>query len=108
MYHATYYFQTPSGIVQETVNRKGQARICDDFNFGIQYDTSRDASSTYVSQKMEPWTRSLLRRIEGASEAVFNAPHLEDQHFLVTQAVCASCNLIALSCFDPLNLGHLV
>ncbi|CAE7360390.1 ALKBH2 [Symbiodinium pilosum] len=73
MYHATYYFQTPSGIVQETVNRKGQARICDDFNFGIQYDTSRDASSTYVSQKMEPWTRSLLRRIEGASEAVFNA-----------------------------------
>ena len=73
MYHPTYYFQTPSGIVQETVNRKGQARICDDFNFGIQYDSTRDAASTYVSQKMEPWTRSLLRRIEGASEAVFNA-----------------------------------
>ena len=28
MYHATYLFQTPSGITQETVNRKGQARIC--------------------------------------------------------------------------------
>ena len=73
MYHPTYFFQTPSGVVQETVNRKGQARICDDFNFGIQYDSSKDAAATYVSQKMEPWTRSLLRRIEGASEAVFNA-----------------------------------
>lgn len=25
----TYFFQTPSGVTQETVNRKGQARICD-------------------------------------------------------------------------------
>lgn len=73
MYHATYLFQTPSGITQETVNRKGQARICDDFNFGIQYDNSRDKSKLYVSQKMEPWTRSLMHRIEHASESVFNA-----------------------------------
>jgi hypothetical protein len=29
MYHPTYLFQTPSGVTQETVNRKGQARICD-------------------------------------------------------------------------------
>ena len=32
------------------MNRKGQARICDDFNFGIQYDNSRDKSQLYVSQ----------------------------------------------------------
>eukprot|EP00435_Cladocopium_sp_Y103_P024108 s1745_g5.t2 len=73
MYHPTYLFQTPSGVTQETVNRKGQARICDDFNFGIQYDSSRDKSMLYVSQKMEPWTRSLMHRIEHASESVFNA-----------------------------------
>lgn len=73
MYHPTYLFQTPSGVTQETVNRKGQARICDDFNFGIQYDSSRDKSMLYVSQKMEPWTRSLMHRIEDASESVFNA-----------------------------------
>ena len=42
----------------------------DDFNFGIQYDNSRDKSKLYVSQKMEPWTRSLMHRIEHASESV--------------------------------------
>jgi len=41
----------------------------DDFNFGIQYDSSRDKSMLYVSQKMEPWTRSLMHRIEHASES---------------------------------------
>ena len=41
----------------------------DDFNFGIQYDSSREKSSLYVSQKMEPWTRSLMHRIEHASES---------------------------------------
>ncbi|CAK9101505.1 unnamed protein product [Durusdinium trenchii] len=73
MYHPTYFFQTPSGVTQETVNRKGQARICDDFNFGIQYDNSRDKSQLYVSEKMDSWSRALMHRVEHASESVFNA-----------------------------------
>eukprot|EP00927_Polykrikos_kofoidii_P055032 TRINITY_DN49347_c0_g1_i1.p1 TRINITY_DN49347_c0_g1~~TRINITY_DN49347_c0_g1_i1.p1 ORF type:complete len:1128 (+),score=177.76 TRINITY_DN49347_c0_g1_i1:32-3385(+) len=72
MYHATYRFQTPSGIVQETVNRKGQARLCDNFKFSVQYNTQKDTKRLYDVEKLEPWSTALLRRVEAASESVFN------------------------------------
>lgn len=77
MYHPTYQFQTHSGIVKETINRKGQAKICDEFNFAVQYSSrGQDATyseNLYLVDKMESWSRSLLRRVETAGETVFNA-----------------------------------
>lgn len=75
LYHPTYQFQTASGVVQHTINRKGQARICDDFNFSVQYSTRKDVAWLYECEKtaLQPWVKPLLRRVEGASETVFNA-----------------------------------
>ncbi|CAK9118428.1 unnamed protein product [Durusdinium trenchii] len=73
----TYFFQTPSGVTQETVNRKGQARICSEQHAQNKAhsakDNSRDKSQLYVSEKMDSWSRALMHRVEHASESVFNA-----------------------------------
>eukprot|EP00928_Gymnodinium_smaydae_P032092 TRINITY_DN23335_c0_g2_i1.p1 TRINITY_DN23335_c0_g2~~TRINITY_DN23335_c0_g2_i1.p1 ORF type:complete len:1009 (+),score=94.44 TRINITY_DN23335_c0_g2_i1:194-3220(+) len=73
MHHPTYQFQTPSGAVEQKINRKGQAKICDDFTFSVQYTSRRDKSEHYEVLSFDSWSRQLLRRVEAASETVFNA-----------------------------------
>ncbi|CAE8722459.1 unnamed protein product [Polarella glacialis] len=80
MYHPTYHFQTPSGVTQETVNRKGQAKMCNDSNFSVQYSNQQRRDSDekekpklYAVDRLDTWSRALLRKVEGASESVFNA-----------------------------------
>lgn len=73
MHHPTYLFQTPSGVTDEKINRKGQAKICDDFTFRVQYTSKRDRHERYDVMAFEPWSKRLLQQVEAASESVFNA-----------------------------------
>mmetsp|Transcript_101223 Transcript_101223/g.325241 ORF Transcript_101223/g.325241 Transcript_101223/m.325241 type:complete len:1066 (+) Transcript_101223:60-3257(+) len=73
MYHPTYQFQTPSGVVDHKINRKGQAKICDDFTFKVQYSSKGEKSKTYEVMQFDPWSRHLMKKVEAASESVFNA-----------------------------------
>eukprot|EP00929_Paragymnodinium_shiwhaense_P060181 TRINITY_DN30081_c0_g1_i1.p1 TRINITY_DN30081_c0_g1~~TRINITY_DN30081_c0_g1_i1.p1 ORF type:complete len:999 (-),score=186.13 TRINITY_DN30081_c0_g1_i1:226-3222(-) len=72
-YHPTYTFQTPVGITKETVNRKGQARVCDDFNYRNQYTSKGKAGTKVASTPFEQWGKDILHDVEAASDDVFNS-----------------------------------